>query len=599
MYSINVVGSTTEHSIYLASKERPFKINEILIINNKTRCEIISTRSLNRLIPMVNEQNRIMDESVIESLMETGFSIDEEEVFIAKANILDSLSEPVSISSSIRVPAFEEVKDLMIKSEQNLTLGVIKETKEIYIKEQFPEQYKNLMYTMKEGKLKKQEDVPLLFPYKSFSSYPHIGFFGGSGSGKSTAIRVFCEELMKRNIPNIVWDRHKEFDFKNNPDIPENYGDFYASKYKTFTIGKDVGINFIDLTINELSNLLKASGGNFTESMSTALGSIFFSKKDTLSEFEQRLNILISISDNINDNNDNNEGKEMIRRYGNINVGTLKGISWRLNRLKYMGLFKFSSKQVIESIKKLQTVVIQGNLKETQMYMAYILKKVFNLRKSYIENTNGSEFSNSTIEYFPPFFTTIDEAHNFASKAEEMPTTSVIKEYAQEGRKFGVFIAPGTQRAGLLNETILAQLSTKYIFRTVRGQDIKLLKDETDLTTEASNRLPYLESGECFMSSAVFQRTLNLKIRFPETSKLNEINPFDELIELNNKEDKLFFNCIKEELPFKEHELFRILQNLENKHNLVYTLKQLKAKLESNTNINVKNNIMGNKYEKA
>ncbi|WDU82706.1 helicase HerA domain-containing protein [Caloramator sp. Dgby_cultured_2] len=45
------------------------------------------------------------------------------------------------------------------------------------------------------------------------NQYPHIGIFGGSGSGKSFGMRVILEEIMKLNIPTVVLDPHYEMDF--------------------------------------------------------------------------------------------------------------------------------------------------------------------------------------------------------------------------------------------------------------------------------------------------------------------------------------------------------------------------------------------------
>ncbi len=60
-----------------------------------------------------------------------------------------------------------------------------------------------------------------------------------------------------------------------------------------------------------------------------------------------------------------------------------------------------------------------------------------------------------------------------------------------------------TQRPMLLDDTIIAQLSTKIIFRTTIGEDLDLIEKETDLSRNDIKRLPYLNSGNAFISSAI------------------------------------------------------------------------------------------------
>ena len=52
---MQVVGVTTQQEVYVVSKERKFRVNEILIIEDESlnypRGEVVETLSYNRLIP--------------------------------------------------------------------------------------------------------------------------------------------------------------------------------------------------------------------------------------------------------------------------------------------------------------------------------------------------------------------------------------------------------------------------------------------------------------------------------------------------------------------------------------------------------------------
>ena len=126
---------------------------------------------------------------------------------------------------------------------------------------------------------------------------------------------------------------------------------------------------------------------------------------------------------------------------------------------------------------------------------------------------------------FPTFIVITDEAHNFAPKGVDSPTKHILREIAQEGRKYGVFLVLATQRPTLLDDTITAQLNTKLIFRTVRASDIDTIREETDISTEEAKRLPYLQTGDVFISSSKLGRTSYVRIRYADTESPHKENP--------------------------------------------------------------------------
>ena len=100
-------------------------------------------------------------------------------------------------------PIFEEVRDLLIKTypKDGLTLGVIQGTEAL--SGSLPAELQQVapLFDNKKASCLKW-GVPFAFDYKSTNNYPHIGVFGGSGSGKkSFDLRVLIEELMDKKCP--------------------------------------------------------------------------------------------------------------------------------------------------------------------------------------------------------------------------------------------------------------------------------------------------------------------------------------------------------------------------------------------------------------
>jgi len=542
---VQVVGVTTQQHVYVASRERRFRINEILIIEDAEHgfpCgEVVETSSFNRFIPLSLERNPLVDRKVWEGLEQVGFSLGDETIHLAKVRILEDIPSPVAVGASVRVPTFEEVRELLVpcSPKEGLVMGVILGTEDL--RSGLPPEFEGIAPLYEKGKgILPQSGVPFIFDHKAMHEYPHIGIFGGSGSGKSFGMRVILEELLEKKIPALVFDPHYEMSFATPFEgMPEEYADAYASRTEILTVGRDTGVCFEDLTSNDLSSLLAAAGGNFTEGMDNALKTIH-QEGDSFVSFSQKLEDLIGLAEREEETRETirqkfGEGSRyertlevMSRQAGH--PSSLRGIRWRLYRLHREGIFQKGIDPIVASLKKRRLTVVRGPIWLLTVFSAYLVRKLYRMRRDYLDAMQRGE---SPPEKFPPFLVVTDEAHHFAPRGTEItaPARGIFREVAQEGRKYGVFLILATQRPALLDETVTAQLNTKIIFRTVRATDIGVIKEETDITREEAERLPYLSSGTAFVSSAVVGRTVAVRIRCSRTRPPRAVNPFAELEE--------------------------------------------------------------------
>ena len=572
---MKVLGLTGTSEVYLASNERNFRINEFLLVEDKVKNyigEVVEANTFNRFMPFEKE-NDFVDQSVIDSLYKLGYDVNNEVIYLAKLRLLEEAMYPIMAGSSVRVPKFDEIKNLIIKSspKDGLVLGVIKNTDDLY--EHADEELKNIVYTFENGERKNQNDLPYIFNVSEFSQYPHIGVFGGSGSGKSFALRVIIEELMKKRIPTIVLDPHYEMDFKlkTYDEAPD-----YSSLYQSFLLGKDVGVDFKDLNVGEFKNLLNAAGA-MTDAMDTSVDEVF-KRGESLDSFRLRLSEILEALDRTEDalkmdmqtaelNGDAAEADRIKRLQGyqnkysrKLNASSLKGISWRFRRLVQDNVFSSDSEALEAALRSGKLISLKGSTRLLEVYSSYILKKFYYKRRAYMD---AKLLGTNDEDYFPPFIIITDEAHNFAPKAFESASKPILKEVAQEGRKYGVFLILATQRITLLDDTITAQLNTKFILRTVRESDISTIKEETDISSDDAKRLPYLTTGDAFISEASFGRTIFTRFRFADTKAIDKVNPFLEL--KGETDDKMLavFEEIKDILPISDFNLTREAARLE------------------------------------
>lgn len=609
---MKVVGITTQQEFFIGSKERNFRINEFLVVKDTYQGdllgEVVEAKTYNRYIPL-NIYGDFVDNSVLESLKALGYDIDEDTIYVAKVRLLNEALYPVQTGSDIRLPKFSEIKKLMINTnpEDGLVLGVIRNTDNVA--SEMDNEFKNLLHTFEEGQLIPQKELPYIFDIRSMHQYPHIGVFGGSGSGKSFGLRVVLEELMLQGIPTIVLDPHYEMDFSNI--ALENSPDF-NNRFKCLQIGIHVGVKFEDLSAGDLKNLLDAAG-RLTDSMNNVVD-VLFKRRDSYYSFSNRLQMLLDAQEEGNigrieariENAESDEErkawqerKELYESFDkSCPYSSVRGISWRLRRLGNDGVFSKDIREIEDGLQNGKLIVIQGNTRILQVFSTYLLNNLYHKRREY----KDAIYKKTNADYFPPFIVVTDEAHNFAPKGYESPSKSVLKEISQEGRKYGVFLILATQRPTLLDETITAQLNTKLIFRTVRASDIMTIKEETDITIEESKRLPYLRTGDVFISSASMGRTAYARIRAAYSSSPHVENPFDELKSKTKEEDDKFYGLIMNKLPINDIELVHVITDIEKEIHLTFTVELIEEKLKNMVRkgyITKKETIFGYRYEKT
>ncbi|WP_062552239.1 ATP-binding protein [Peptoniphilus phoceensis] len=589
---MKVLGVTTTREVYIGSKDKNFRNNEFLIVEDPVQGdiigEVVDSQTFNRFIPL-DIGGDFIDSDVLSSLGSMGYDVGNETVYVAKLRFFEELLYPPLTGSDLRTPEFNEIKNLLIDSlpKESLKLGSIKNTDNIA--KGMDDVYKDLFSIFQNNEFIKQKELPYLFDYKSMHQYPHIGVFGGSGSGKSFGLRVILEELMEMGVPAIVMDPHYEMDFTNNSDISNKN---YTDKFKCLEIGLDTGIKFQELQKRDLKNLLNAASP-LTDSMNNVID-VMLSKGASFESFKNKLDMLlegqeIGSRDKIlaeiaaeTDQSIRNRLEDVLdiyERYDKTcNSMSVRGVLWRLMTLQNEGIFSHNIDELLDLLKRRKLVVLQGSTRMINVFSTYLLAKLYYLRKEYRDELYRN---NVKVDYFPPFIIITDEAHNFAPKGFDTPSKSILREVSQEGRKYGVFLILATQRPTLLDETITAQLNTKLIFRTVRASDIDTIREETDLSSDETKRLPYLSSGDVFISSAKKGRTSFVRIRAANTVSPHTENPFDELTSHDDEIYEKFFADVKDLLPIDSSNLNGVLVNYNKKTGENLSYDEFKNKLDS------------------
>lgn len=545
---IYVVGESSQYEVYIASREERFSLRDYFFVEDEKEYlgEITESFTINRFFPRPDFGGE-KDERIIHHLKVLGFEVEEEDINIGKLKLIDEPPYPIRIGSKVRRAKFSEIKNILKIKEQGLLLGGIKNSERFY--DELPENLKNLFLISEDGKDIVQKVVPFIFSINEMSEYPHIGIFGGSGSGKSFLIRVLIEEIAKQNYPAVVFDPHFEMDFSLCDKNLPGYSKKIENNIKVFNIGDDIGIDFSELSFSEIENLFK-SIGEIEIPQEDVLYNVYYlmGKEKSLSKFREILIDLIEKKEE--------EGEKSI-----ISRSSARAVLRKLNHLIRLNVFGKSDREILKWIEDKNIGVSWGNLETIKVFASFFLDKLVEKRRAYKDGQKRGEISS----YFPPFFVIIDEAHNFAPKDSLylIPSKRILKIISQEGRKYGIFLILSTQRPSLLDDTILAQLSTKFIFRTVRETDLRTISNETDLSKNDIDRLPYLKTGDSFISSAIYQRSIPIRIRKAYSTPPHTKNPFEELKEITDIKRVAIIDYLKSEGAIEDINLNNIVVEFE------------------------------------
>ena len=521
--------------------------------------------------------------SILKNAKSLGF---EEEKSFYWAEVL--LDKELSLSldpDSIAIKTTErETYDYLYNGnlEDTLILGEIRGTEHVYedLKE---DTYKDVLLMFKDGQIRPQKCLPLVFNYKKLQENPNIGIFGNSGSGKTYTLKSLIEELIIKNIPTIVFDPHNEFDFSDYLEgIPNRFKFDFDKNVDFFTAGKDFGLRFTDLSNEDLKRFLENTI-SLTDPQALAIDEIR-EQADSFERFKEKVSTLAQAKQKdekkMNQDDFTPSEKDLLLRYGrNISSSVvLFALNAKLSQYSKKGFFGKDYDKIVNSLKNRKVVVIRGDYNIVTPMMSIILNDLWRKRKDFVDGEIEEEY--------PPIISILDEAHMYAPKDmnAKAPLKNTLIDISREGRKYGMFLICATQRISELHSTIISQMSTKIILKTSQESDKAIIQKECGLNESENNRLHMLDSGHGYIVSPILKSktALAFKSRCNYSKPKITVNVFDELKTLKIADTKENFEeFIEDKFPFKVVEMQAILKEYKDFGGQNKTFKDLQNLIES------------------
>lgn len=373
----------------------------------------------------------------------------------------------------------------------------------------------------------------------------HVAIIAKSGSGKSYVSGVLCEEIIKKEIPLLIIDPHGEYSSLKYPNKKEEDELKKIGLTPKGFIDRIIEYKDPSLTEEDLCIPLKIK-----ENLSPEDFIQFFPSKLSSGQQIMLYNALkeIQLSKSTNSANTNNEN--MINTFSQTSQGiTLEELipvierensSLKislLSQIQYListEIFDSEGINYHELIKKGRCSILNlkgYSLEIQQLIVQIILSDLFMLRKQ---------------NKIPPFFTIIEEAHNFCPERSfgEAKSSRIIRTIASEGRKFGLGFGIISQRPARVDKNVLSQCSTQIILKTTNPNDLKAILNSVEgIDSESEKEIKNLTIGSAIVSGFL-DLPLFVKVRTRQSKHGGDAVEFEKRTsneetenELNNKTD--------------------------------------------------------------
>ncbi len=386
------------------------------------------------------------------------------------------------------------------------------------------------------GNLLARKDVEIKIDGDNLVSR-HVSVWGMSGSGKTVFVRRILTELLKLKYPAFVLDIHGDylgFVQKQKKHFPSNKVKLFYPNLSVRSEDKEIIYTLIDKLGTSLTDPQKDFLNSLLEKVKYEGGSLLkYIKLLNLKSREYASSSSTSFK--------NIKPASMFVVARSLNIVSKKLESMEQTNARHrrkMNHLKFE--ELPDSATEPEKIISKG-----QMSILY-LKGYETLPASAIVSIvleNLFRHRQEVNEEIAPFFTVIEEAHNFipsrSENKDDIPSVGTIRKVISEGRKFGTGVMIISQRPSRVDETIASQCNSQVVFRIVNQKDQRATtRDSETLSNDDAKQLPNLANGQGIISGQIVNYSLPVQIKFDEQLLNEDIGNENFIDAVDNWDDK-------------------------------------------------------------
>ncbi len=328
----------------------------------------------------------------------------------------------------------------------------------------------------------------------------HCSILAKTGAGKSYALGVLMEELLKHQVPIVIIDPHGEHASLEAPNSSDHDTAMmrrfdvkprsYADQVEEFAVDTDAvpdahpfRLDERDLSARDIGELL--ADGLTSAQTGTLHQAIRELKDDGAYTLEE---IIASVE----------------QQSGSSKWPVLQA----LEDLQDLGILAEEPTATSRLVQEGQATIL--NLKGLaphvqQLVVARVADELFEARK---------------VGLVPPHLFVLEEAHNFAPERHLTAAASgeILRTIASEGRKFGMGLAVVSQRPAKVDKNVLSQCNTQIILKVTNANDLKAISKSVEgLPPGIEDEIQALPVGTGLVSEPSIAVPLFCEIRPRET----------------------------------------------------------------------------------
>ena len=310
----------------------------------------------------------------------------------------------------------------------------------------------------------------------------HFFLCGTTGSGKSYAMGVIAEELVRHHLPVIFIDTQDEYS-----TLVEKL------KGKVLTPGTDFIIRISSLTDRELIDLVPTD----SELHKNIITAAFMELQDEIKTRKREKFLIKDLVDKVEE-----VAPRLTNRKDSIQLARMR--TEFLGRLDIFGegIPRANWPKLMAPCISIKCKHLTSN--RLQTVATALLRELQDLR------LRG---------YIPPYVAVIDEAHLFVPDGEGSPCKQIIREGVRIGRHHGIAMVLMTQSPVDIDKRTIRQCNTRFVFALEPDQLDAIRGVKADASEEMLNALSKMPQGTCLLSGTYesVKHTIPVKIRQRET----------------------------------------------------------------------------------
>jgi len=337
----------------------------------------------------------------------------------------------------------------------------------------------------------------------------HMAILAMTGGGKSVASRRIIRELANQGYPLLILDPHGDY-----LSLAEHQEKFEGNKIKLFYPHIKINSRNEYMIKMLIAKMTKGLTEPQQEVLDLALENEIPRNEVSIRDY---IGTLISRIDQMQVASTLNRSKGALKR-------ALRFVDEKLNAMEASNqqlrtrLDNFDFKELPDPIDNPNGIIAPNQISILYLggydhitqstIVSILLDAMFNHRATM---TNR----------IPPFFTVVEEAHNFIPSHSEgqsdTPSLESIRRIITEGRKFGTGLLLISQRPSRLDQTILSQCNSFLILRLVNPKDQNFVRQVMENLSESDARmLPAFGPGQGLISGQAVRFPLLVKIKMDE-----------------------------------------------------------------------------------